>query len=542
MKTARHSLWIALGVFSFCSPVRSFGQNVPYERILHAQSEPQSWLTYSGSYFSQQYSPLKQINRQNVASLKIAWMYQPSRPVANLESSPIVVDGVMFITEPPSTVTALDVRTGLKIWSYTPTLPEHVVSIGLYATSRGVAILNDMVYIGTADAHLIALDAKTGAVRWNVHVADNVMGYAMTGPPLALKDKIVVGIAGSEAAVRGFIDAYEPKTGKRLWRLWTTPRVGDPGAETWGNGAPISAGATTWNNSSYDPDLNLIYWGTGNPAPDFNDDDRPGDNLYTCSLLAIDADTGTLRWYFQFSPHEDHDWDSDEPAVLFNATIDGKPRKLVGFANRNGFYYVLDRVTGKFITGVPFVKQTWAKGLDPKTGRPIPAPNQEPTLGAGTLVYPSITGGVDWTSPSYSPQTGLFYVSAHETGAYFIKGTGKIEPGPPKGIVGGGGIRALVGEQSYGAIRALEATTGKRVWEFKLLAPAWVPVLSTAGGLVFSGTDEGNFFALDAQTGKVLWDIQMGHAARSNPISYEVDGKQYIFVTAGNVYMAFSLP
>ena len=540
MRIAKCRFAAALGLL-LLSSVTSFGQNVPYERILHAQSEPQNWLTYSGSYFSQQYSSLKQINRQNVSSMKIAWMYQPSRPVANLESSPIVVDGVMYITEPPSTVTALDLRTGLKIWSYTPTLPEHIVSIGLNATSRGVAILDDTVYIGTADAHLIALDAKTGAVRWNVHVADNVMGYAMTGPPLALKNKIVVGIAGSEAAVRGFIDAYDPKTGKQLWRLWTTPRVGDPGAETWGNGAPISAGATTWNNGSYDPDLNLIYWGTGNPAPDFNDDDRPGDNLYTCSLLAIDADTGTLKWYFQFSPHENHDWDSTEPAVLFNATIDGKPRKLVGFANRNGFYYVIDRVTGKFIKGVPFVKETWATGLDPN-GRPILAPDQQPTLGAGTLVYPSITGGVDWTSPSYSPQTGLFYVSAHETGAYFIKGTGKIEPGPPKGIVGGGGIRALAGEQSYGAIRALEATTGKRAWEFKLLSPAWVPVLSTAGGLVFSGSDEGNFFALDAETGKPLWDIQMGHSARSNPISYEVDGKQYIFVTAGNVYIAFTLP
>jgi alcohol dehydrogenase (cytochrome c) len=438
-------------------------------------------------------------------------------------------------------VTALDVRTGLRLWSWSPVLPEHVVSIGLYATSRGVAILGDTVFIGTADSHLVALDAKTGAVRWNVHVADNAMGYAMTGPPLAIKDEVIIGSAGSEAAVRGFLDAYDAKTGKRLWRFWTTPRPGEPGAESWGVGASESAGATTWNNGSYDPELNLVYWGTGNPAPDFNDDERPGDNLYTCSVIALDADTGQLKWYFQFSPHEDHDWDSDEPAILFNSTIDGKPRKLLGFANRNGFYYVLDRVTGKFIAGQPFVKETWAKGLD-ANGRPIPEPNQEPTLGAGTLVYPSITGGVDWTSPSYSPQTGLFYVSVHETGAYFIKGQGKIEPGPPKGIVGGGGIRALAGEQSYGAIRALDATTGKLRWQFKLLAPAWVPVLTTAGGLVFSGSDEGNFFALDASTGKPLWQFYMGHAARSNPISYEVDGKQYIFETAGNAYLAFTLP
>jgi alcohol dehydrogenase (cytochrome c) len=539
MKTFRYAA--ALAALLLASPVYFLAQNVPYERILNSANEPGSWLTYSGSYNSEQYSPLKQINRKNVSQLKIAWMYQPSKPVANLEASPIVVDGVMYITEPPSTVTALDVRTGLRLWSWSPTLPEHVVSIGLYATSRGVAILNDTIFIGTADSHLVALDAKNGAVRWNVHVADNAMGYAMTGPPLALKDKVIIGSAGSEAAVRGFLDAYDAKTGKRLWRFWTTPRPGEPGAETWGPGAYESAGATTWNNGSYDPDLNLIYWGTGNPAPDFNDDERPGDNLYTCSVVALDADTGKLKWYFQFSPHENHDWDSDEPPVLFNATIDGQPRKLLGFANRNGFYYLLDRTNGKFITGQPFVKETWAKGLD-TNGRPIPASNQEPTLGAGTLVYPSITGGVDWTSPSYSPDTGLFYVSVHETGAYFIKGTGKIEPGPPKGIVGGGGIRALAGEQSYGAIRALVATTGERKWEFKMLAPAWVPVLSTGGGLVFSGTDEGNFFALDALTGKPLWEFFMGHAARSNPIAYEVDGKQYIFETAGNVYLAFTLP
>ncbi len=539
MRSVKYVLF--LSILFLWQPARSAAQNVPYQRIVHADSEPQSWLTYGGNYASQRYSRLNQINKENVSRLKVAWIYQPIQPVSNLESSPIVADGVMYITEPPSTVTALDVRTGLRLWSYSPKLPEHVVSIGLYATSRGVAILGDSVFIGTADAHLVALDAKTGAVRWNVTVADNKMGYAITGPPLAIDGKVLIGTGGSEAAVRGLLDAYDAKTGKRLWRLWTVPRVGEPGADTWGPGAAQSAGGTTWNNGSYDPKLNLVYWGTGNPAPDFNDDQRPGDNLYTCSLLAIDPDTGKIKWYFQFSPHENHDWDSDEPPILFDATIDGKPRKLVAFANRNAFYYVLDRTNGQFITGGPFAKETWAKGLDAK-GRPILEPNQQPTLGAGTLVYPSITGGVDWTSPSYSPQTGLFYVSVHETGAYYIKGTGEIEPGAPKGIVGGGGIRALVGDQSYGAIRALEATTGKLKWQFKLLTTAWVGTLATAGGLVFSGSDEGNFFALDADTGKPLWDFYMGHSLRSNSISYEVDGKQYIFETAGNVYVAFTLP
>jgi alcohol dehydrogenase (cytochrome c) len=531
---------VALLAISLIFAPRSFSQNVPYERILHADQEPQSWLTYGGDYASQRYSRLTQINRTNVSKLKAAWIFQTDGK-GIVEASPIVADGVLYLVEPPSTVVALDAHSGAKLWQWAPQLPEHVVTIGLNATSRGVAILNNTVYIGTIDCHLVALDAKTGAVKWSTPVADNRMGYAMTGPPLAINGKIIVGEGGSEAAVRGFIDAYDATTGKRLWRFWTTPRPGDPGAETWGSGATQSAGATTWNNGAYDPNLNLIYWGTGNPAPDFNDDQRPGDNLYTCSLVALDADTGKLKWYFQFSPHENHDWDSDEPPILLDAKIDGKPRKLLALANRNAFYYVLDRTNGQFITGVPFAKETWALGLD-KNGRPIPAPNMQPTLGAGTLVYPSITGGVDWTSPCYSPQTGLFYVSVHETGAYFIKGTGEIEPGEPKGIVGGGGIRALAGEQSYGAIRALEATTGKMKWQFKLLSPAWVGTLATAGGLVFSGTDEGNFFALDADTGKPLWEFDMGHGLRSNSITYEADGKEYIMESAGNIFVAFSLP
>lgn len=532
---------IALLALAVSSVAPSFAQDVSYQRILHSDSEPQNWLTYGGNYQSQRFSRLTQINAKDVSQLKVAWIYQPSRAVTNVETSPIVVDGIMYLTEPPSTVTAIDARTALRLWSWSPKMPQHLVLIGLYGNSRGVAILDKTVYVGTADAHLVALDAKTGGVKWDVHVADNRFGYSMSGPPLAIDGKIIVGTGGSEAAVRGLLDCYDAKTGKRLWRFWTVPRVGEPGAETWGNGAAQSAGGTTWNNGSYDPETNTVYWGTGNPAPDFNDDDRPGDNLYTCSLIALDANTGKLKWYFQFSPHENHDWDSAEPPVLFDAKINGKMRRLVALANRNAFYYVLDRETGQFITGVPFAKETWAKGLDAK-GRPILNPDQQPTLGAGTLVYPSITGAVDWPSPSYSPDTGLFYVSAHETGAYYIKGTGKIEPGFPKGIVGGGGVRALAGEQSYGAIRALDAVTGKLRWQYKLFSTAWVGTLATAGNLVFTGSDEGNFFALDATTGKLLWQFYMGHGLRSNPITYEVNGRQYVFVTAGNAYVAFYLP
>jgi alcohol dehydrogenase (cytochrome c) len=533
MRTRKYVLILLVLLWT---PARSAAQNVSYERLVHAQDEPRNWLTYGGNFQSQRFSPLKQVNRQNVSSLKVAWIYQPTgRGI--VETSPIVVDGIMYVTEPPSTVTALDARTGAKLWTWSPALPQRVVTMGLYATNRGVAVLGDTVYVGTIDAHLVALDAKTGAVRWKVHVAENQTGYAITSAPLAINGKILTGTGGSEDAVRGLLDAYDAKTGARLWRLWTVPAPGEPGAETWGGALP--EGGTTWNAGSYDPELNLVYWGTGNPAPDWNGNARPGDNLYTCSLLAVDPDTGKVKWYFQFSPHETHDWDAAEPPILFDATINGKPRKLVGLANRNGFYYVLDRVTGEFLVGAPFAKQTWAEGFDAK-GRPIVRPGSDPTP-EGNLIYPSITGAINWSSPSYSPLTKLFYIPAREMGSYFVQGEGKWEPGKVT-MGGGGGERPLSGDDAYGAIRALQATTGKMKWEFRLHAPQWVGTLATAGGLVFSGSDEGNFFALDADTGKPLWDFDMGYSIRSNPVTYEVNGKQYVFETAGGAYIAFSLP
>jgi alcohol dehydrogenase (cytochrome c) len=509
---------------------------VPYQRVVKSDSEPANWLTYGGNYYDQRFSGLRQLTPQNVAGLKLAWAYQPTRPAGNVETSPVVVDGIMYVTEPPSTVTALDAHTGNKLWTWSPIL-KNVVAIGLFQTNRGVAVLDHRVYVATLDAHLVALDATSGAVIWSALVADNKMGYAITAAPLAIDGKILIGTGGSEAAVRGFLDCYDAKTGKRLWRIWTVPAPGEPGAETWGDSVP--AGGTTWNAGAYDPKLNLIYWGTGNPAPDWNGDGRPGDNLYTCALLAIDPDAGKVKWFFQFSPHETHDWDSSEPPVLFDDVVKGKPRKLLGFANRNGFYYVLDRETGEFISGTPYVKETWAKGLDAK-GRPIPLPNSDPSP-EGTLVYPSITGAINWTSNSYSPITKLFYVDAREMGSYFVKGTtAKWEMG--KFPMGAGGERALSGDDAYGAIRALDSTTGKMKWEFRLHSPSWVGTLATAGGLVFSGSDEGNFFALDAVTGKPLWDINLGASLRSNPVTFATGSKQYVFVTAGTTYFVFGLP
>ncbi|HEV8394808.1 MAG TPA: PQQ-dependent dehydrogenase, methanol/ethanol family [Vicinamibacterales bacterium] len=509
---------------------------VPYQRLLRAASEPQNWLTYGGSYKSQRYSALDQINRQTVARLKVAWAYQ-MRPGV-VETSPLVADGIMYITEPPSTVTALDVRSGRPIWTYTPAIPPDVIIIGSPPVNRGVGILDDTVFLGTVHGHLIALDARSGGVRWDVTVQDNKSGYYLTLSPLALDGKIIVGVSGAETGIRGFIDAYDAKSGKLLWRTYTIPAPGEPGFETWGKGNGWqTGGGSTWLTGSYDPDLKLLYWTTGNPAPDWNADNRPGDNLYTDAVLALDPDTGKLRWHFQFTPEDVHDWDSNQTVILFEATVGGRERKLLGQANRNGFYYVLDRETGAFITGVPYAKQTWADGLDAK-GRPIRKKGIAPSP-EGTLVFPNIQGAANWYSPSYSPQTKLFYQHAREMGTIYYKGDAVYKPGTA--FTGGGG-RYVNGDDASGAIRALDAVTGKLKWEFPLLSPGWTSLLSTAGGLVFGGTEEGNFVALDAETGKPVWDLQLGGTVRGIPISYAVDGKQYVAIAAGNALFAFALP
>ena len=525
----------ALVLFVFAAALPALAQ-VPYQRVVNSDSEPANWLSYGGNYYGQRFSGLKQLTPQNVSGLKMAWAYQPVRPAGNVETSPVVVDGIMYVTEPPSTVTALDAHTGAKLWTWSPIL-KNVVAIGLFQTNRGVAVLDNRVYVATIDAHLVALDAKTGAVIWNTVVADNKMGYAITGPPLAIDGKVMIGTRRQRSGRSRPARLLRCENRQTPVADLDRPAPGEPEAATWGGSTP--AGGTTWNAAAYDPKLNLVYWGTGNPAPDWNGDERQGSNLYTCALLAIDPDAGKVKWYFQFSPHETHDWDASEPPILFDGVVKGQPRKLLGFANRNAFYYVLDRETGAFVAGMPYAKQTWAKGLDEK-GQPIVLPDTGPSP-EGNLIFPSITGAINWTSNSYSPITKLFYVDAREMGSYFVKGTNTHwEMG--KFPMGAGGERALSGDDAYGAIRALEATSGKMKWEFRLHSPSWVGTLATAGGLVFSGTDEGNFFALDAVTGKPLWDVYLGSSIRSNPVTFSVDGKQYVFVTAGTTYFVFGLP
>lgn len=508
---------------------------VPYQRIVDAAKEPGAWLTYNGGYFGQRYSTLDQITRANVSALKPAWVYQVAGN-GQVETSAIVSDGVMYVTEPPSTVTALDPRNGRPLWSYVRPMPSNLRNIGFPITNRGVAILDDKVFVGTLDSALVALDAATGAVRWETKVADNGTGHSITMAPLAVKDKIIVGISGGEAGIRGFVDAYDAKTGKLAWRTYTVPTAGEPGVETWAGESYKNGAGATWLTGSYDPALNLLYWGTGNPGPDWNGDVRKGDNLYTSAVLALDADTGKMRWFFQYTPHDVHDWDANQIQVLADLTINGRPRKVLVTANRNAFYYVLDRVTGEFLHAAPYAKQTWAKGIDPK-GRPRVIEGTDPTP-EGNLVYPSLQGSTNWPSPSFSPQTGLFYVPVREMGSYYYKTDVEYEAGSP---FTGGGERRLA-DEAWGAVRALNATTGEKVWDFRLPSPSWSGVLSTAGGLVFSGSNEGNVYALDAKTGAPLWQFQVGGMVRSNPMTFLVEGKQHLAVGAGRAVFVFALP
>jgi len=506
---------------------------VPFARIVNADKEPGNWLTYSRNFQGHRFSPLAEITSQNVARLKVKWAFQ--FPDAQNEVSPIVIDGILYLTGPNSAA-ALDGRTGRSLWTWKRPIPADYHSIGFGHANRGPAVLDDKLFVATLDGYLVALDLKSGGQRWSSKVLDYKLGYSMTMAPLAIDGKVVVGVSGGEAGIRGFLDAYDAKTGAQAWRFWTIPGPGEPGSETWSGDAWKTGGGATWVTGAYDPELNLVYWGVGNPGPDWNGDVRPGDNLYTCSLLALDGSSGKLRWYFQFSPHDTHDWDATHVPMLFDAPIRGAKRQLIAVANRNAFYYLLDRATGEFIAGQPYAKQTWAAGLDGK-GRPILLPDSQPSE-QGTLIWPNLNGATVWFSPSYDPQTGLVYVATREIGARYFKRDTPYKAGT---FFPGGGENELAPDEAWGAIKALQAESGELRWEFKLHSPPWAGVLSTAGGLVFSGSDEGVFYALDARTGKPLWDFQTGGAIGANPVSFVIDGHQTIAIAADRVLYVFGL-
>ncbi|MBM3795647.1 MAG: PQQ-dependent dehydrogenase, methanol/ethanol family [Acidobacteria bacterium] len=509
-------------------------QNVPYERILNSAREPQNWLTYSGNYNGQRYSTLNQVNETTVKRLKVAWVHQTGT-LESHQTSPIVVDGVMLITEAPNVVKALDAKTGTQFWRYEHRIPSDL-RLCCGRPNRGLAILNDSVYYASIQGDLLALDTRTGRVKWQVKMADHKLGYSSTVAPLAVKDKIITGIAGGEFGIRAFIDAYDAKTGKRVWRFYTVPGDGEPGRETWAGDSHKTGSASIWITGSYDPESNVTIWGTGNPGPDWNGDVRKGDNLYSDSFVALDADTGERKWHFQFTPHDTHDWDATQVPVLLDGTFRGARRKMVVTGNRNGFYYVLDRDNGKFLQGKPFAKVTWATGLD-DNGRPILVPNSEPTE-AGNLIWPSLGGGTNWYSPSYSPLANLFYVSTREQGAYYFKGEAIYKPGE---FFNGGGQRTVPEEEPYGAIRALDPETGNLKWEFRMVNPANAGILTTAGNLLFAGVGQGDFAALNSKTGAVLWRFKGGLSIGANPVTYMVEGRQYVAVAIGKGLFTFDL-
>lgn len=501
---------------------------VTHERLLNADKESQNWLTYSGGFGGWRYSPLEQINRDNVKKLAVKWMYQmPTTHV--VETTPLVVDGVMYFTEPPSNVVAVDAETGRQFWRYRRSLPAKI-NVCCGQVNRGVAVLGDQVFVGTVDAHLVSLDAKTGDVLWDVEVADYRTGHSITVAPLAVKNMIICGISGGEYGIRGFLDAYDAKTGKRIWRFWTIPGPGEPGHDTWPGEAWKTGGGPTWVTGSFDAAQNLIIWGTGNPSPDWNGDGRLGDNLYSDSAIALDADTGKLKWHFQFVPHDVHDWDAVQVPVLVDDEWQGRRRKLVYWAHRNAFYYVLDRETGKFLLGKPFATQTWAKGLD-QNGRPIRLPNIDPTP-EGTYIFPGVQGATNWYSPSYNPLTKLFYLATWENRSVYRKGEQDYSPG--NRYIGSVPLIDLPDEPGHGAIRAVNPKTGERMWEYKLHTKPWAGVLSSGGKLVFGGSDEGYLFALDAETGKERWKLNLGGIIRANPITFMSKGKQMITIAAGS--------
>src|SRR5579872_2003098 len=527
----------------------SLSAQVTFDRLLNASKEPQNWLTYSGNLMSQRYSPLDQVTPQNVKNLELKWLFQ-ARSLEKFEATPLVVDGVMYTVQAPNDVVALDPVTGRVFWIYSYA-PSPLSRPCCGRINRGVAIAGDTLFMGTIDAHLVAIDAKNGKPLWNTTVAKAESGYALTHAPLVVKDKVIVGVAGGEFGIRGFIAAYDAQTGKECWKIYTIPGPGEPGHETWQGDDWQHGGSSIWVTGSYDPDLNLTYWGTGNPGPDWNPDQRPGDNLYSDCVLAIDPDTGKLKWYFQFTPHDPYDYDSVQVPVLADADWNGSPRKLMLWGNRNGIFYVLDRATGKFLLGRPFVKVNWSSGLD-ENGRPIFTPQPK-----GATTYPGIQGGTNWYSPSYSPRTGLFYLSTWENygtifegvqteykeGQRFTGGANMTPIPAAENPVSGrqGPVNTYTEALGRGAVVAIDPHTGEKKWKFEMHDVNTSGILTTDSDLVFVGGREGYFHALDARTGSLLWKTNLGGEIVAGPMTYAVDGKQYVAIAAGNNLFVFAL-
>ncbi|MCB1021879.1 MAG: PQQ-dependent dehydrogenase, methanol/ethanol family [Acidobacteria bacterium] len=513
----------------------SAAAQVSPQALAQAQNDDASWLHYGRNYSGWRYSALDQIHRGNVAKLAPAWIYQTGVSGRG-QATPLVHDGVMYVTGQNNTAVALDLRTGKPIWTYSKRAPAGAQGC-CGQPNRGFAILGDKLFKVNFEGTLVALDAKTGRTVWETELADYRQGYSATNAPLVVGNLVVTGIAGGEFGTRDFIDAYDADTGERVWRFWTVPAPGEPGGETWGAGhAWKRGGGSTWITGTYDPELNLIYWGTGNPGPDMNGDVRPGDNLYTCSIVALDAATGELRWHFQFTPHDTHDWDAVADPVLADLEIGGAKVKALLQANRNGFFYVLDRTTGEFLHATPYTEINWASGID-SAGKPVLIEGREPTP-EGNVACPGLGGGHNWQATAYSPQTRLYYFQTTD-GCHIFYAT-------EQGYIEGQWYQAstfgrVAGKPDTGAILGVDPVDGKIRWRFPLVSPPSAGILATAGKLVFSADPEGYFFALDAETGEPLWRFQTGDRVAAPPITYTLDGEQRIALVAGVAVMTFKL-
>ena len=549
--------------FLICCTAGLLSSQVTSDRLLQADKEPQNWLTYSGSYAGIRYSPLSQINRENVKDLQLKWVYRPSftktrNNQSKMENTPLVVDGVLYTGSALEAV-ALDAATGRQFWRVPHPLDPNAY-YNAYEVNKGMAIGGNTLFWATVDCHLLAIDTRTGKVIWDKVMVDWRKGYQFNVAPLVVKDMVILGPATNEAGANCWVAAYDVRTGEERWRFYTNPTSADqPEAKTWAADSWKHGGSPIWNGGAYDPETNLTYWGTGNPNPGWNGDVRlPADNLYSDSVVALDADSGKLKWYFQFTPGDEYDWDSTQVPVLVNMDWKGQPRKLMLWANRNGFFYVLDRTTGEFLLGKNFVKQNWNKGLT-ADGKPIKDPEHWPKPMGGVFVEPGTQGGTNWYPPSYSPRTGLFYIPTWEnSGGISTKGdAGKWVEGQRYTGTGrdGTGVRSKnlpprvraqnnykTEDEGYGAIRAIDPKTGDKEWDFKMVSYTESGVLSTGGDLVFGGGMEGNFVALNAKTGQALWHVNLGGPNASGPISYAVNGKQYIIGTGEGAMYAFALP
>jgi alcohol dehydrogenase (cytochrome c) len=532
------------------------GAQVSSDRLTKASAEPGNWLTYSGNYNGNRHSTLTQINTDNVKNLELQWVLQVlARGNSDKwEASPLVVDGVLYTVRPPNEVVAVDAVTGRVFWIYNH-MPAQAARVCCGRVNRGLAILDKTLFMGTIDGRLLALNATTGAVLWNIPVGRPEAGYSVTVAPLVVKDKVIIGPAGGEYGIRGFIVAYSPTDGKELWRFNTIPGPGEPGNETWGGESWKTGGGSIWTTGSYDPELNLMYWGVGNPGPDWNGDGRPGDNLYTESVVALDPDTGKLKWHYQFTPHDEFDFDATQNPMLADIPWQGRTRKVMLFANRNGVLYVLDRTTGEFLSGKPFTKVTWMDRFDAK-GRPnkIQEPSQQ-----GTVVFPNNQGATNWYPPSYSPRTGFVYIPTWmDTSSLYRK-----NPGNPPAYVEGSQFNGIFPSVNFGAesvgamtptptntrfnqgmagaVQAFDPKTGDRKWAFPMNDVTDAGILTTSTNVLFSGGREGYFYALDARDGKLLWKTQLGGQIANGPVTYQANGRQYVTVAAGNAMFVFAL-